>query len=112
MQTLLNIFLLGVIIVFIADLSGAVDNLIKPLIKRILGIPSQKDITIKPFDCSLCLTFWSGVIYILVTGRFTLLYLAYVCIISFLTPVIKDILILVKDISHFVNDVIYKRLRI
>lgn len=110
MQTLINIFLIEVIIVFVIDLSGAVDGLIIPTIKRLLRVPSNKDISIKPFDCSLCLTFWIGLLYLIFTGYFTPVYMASVCVLSFLSPVIKDTLILVNDISHFVIELIYKLL--
>lgn len=31
---------------------------------------------IKPFTCSLCMSFWCGIIYLLCTGNFTIPYLA------------------------------------
>ena len=48
---------------------------------------------LKPFSCSLCMTFWTGLVYLLIVGRFTLPMVAFVCLAAYLTPRIKDLLL-------------------
>ena len=71
-MVLINLLLISAIVVFIVDISGAVDSL-KSGLKRILtkGVMKDSDYSLKPIDCSLCMTFWSGIIYLLCTGNFT-----------------------------------------
>lgn len=106
---MLNILLIAIIAVFIVDLSGVVDYAKRALWKRLYkGLPYKEDWTIKPFNCSLCITWWMGLLYILFTGMFTWKYIAFVALISFLTPVIKDIMILIQDLFNKLIDLIYK----
>lgn len=105
----LNLLYIAIIVVCIVDISGFIDS-VKRLISRILtkGKIIKTDFRIKPFDCSLCTTFWTGLIYILATGQFSLLVLAYVLILAVFTPVIKEIIILLKDIIIKIVNVIYE----
>lgn len=95
---MLNIFYIAVILVFIIDLSGFVDNISKWIWKKLYPKVKYTDWRIpKPFSCSLCATFWSGLAYLGITGTFSWLMFLYVCLLSFLTPVIANILIAIKD---------------
>ena len=107
---LLNLLLITLIIVFIVDISGAIDHLIYPLVKRILKIPKTSRIEIPLISCSLCMTFWSGLIYIIGMEEFTLLNLFFVCVCAFLTPHIKDLFILVRDTLTIISNKIYDKL--
>lgn len=106
---MLGILLLAVIVVVIVDLSGFTDSW-KSALKWMLtkGQFRSPEYSFKPFDCSFCMTFWSGLIYLLVTAQFSLFMLAYLLVIAFLTPVIKDSLILVKDMVSFLLGIINK----
>ena len=112
---IINIILLATIIVFIVDLSGSIEHLVKPIVKYFLHIPPQKDIALPLIECSLCCTWWLGLLYICIvsiTNAFTfnqfLILVSVLALVSFLTPVLKDTLILIKDlIIRFIN-VFYK----
>ena len=52
----------------------------------------------KPFSCSLCMTFWTGIAYLLITGAFSIASFAVVCLAAFLTPTIKDALFTIRDL--------------
>ena len=112
MELLINILLIAVIAVFIIDLSGAINNLAKPLVRKILHLSPNADIHLPLIGCSLCVTFWVGLIYLLAAKSFALPGIVAVCIASFLTPVISDTLILCKDILAKIIDLIYLTLRI
>ena len=106
----INLLLIALIIVFVIDISGAIEHLVYPLVKRLLKIPKTSRIEIPLISCSLCMTFWSGLIYIIGMGEFTLLNLFFVCVCAFLTPHIKDLFILVRDTLTIISNKIYDKL--
>lgn len=112
MELLINILLIAVIAVFIIDLSGAINNLVKPIVRKLFHLPPNADIHLPLIGCSLCVTFWVGLIYLLTAKAFTLPGVVAVCIVSFLTPIISDTLILCKDILTKIIDLIYLMLQI
>ena len=99
---IIELILIQLIIVFIIDLSGVVDS-IKLFISK--HLTKNKIVTtnfsIKPFDCSLCTTWWIGLIYLLICHSFTIPYIALVTLLSYLTPLSSSILLLIKDLAIF-----------
>ena len=93
---LLNLLLIAACVTLIVDISGIVDS-IKYLIGKKLNIKNYLEIKLKPFDCSFCMNFWVGLIYICIC-EFTLLNLFYILILSCFTSVIKDLILSIKDI--------------
>ena len=99
---ILKLFLIGFIAVFIIDYSGFIEEMDRILTKALkskipLHIP-------KPFSCSLCTTFWAGVIYLLCTGSLNIFSLSYLGIVCFLTPEILSIIYFIKDLINKVFD--------
>lgn len=107
---MINLFILTCIIVFIIDLSGFVDEMVKRLYYKYIKVGDYHTLIpkLKPLTCSLCLTFWAGIIYLLITSQFTILMLGYVCLLAFLSPIIGDILIMIKDVINKIINLIYK----
>lgn len=95
---MLDIFLISVIVVIIIDISGITDT-IKSLIKRVItrGMMSDPNYSLKPIDCSFCMTFWTGLVYMLCVGTFSLWMVTYLLILCVMTPVIKDVIILFRN---------------
>ena len=115
LEIIVNIILIAIIIVFIIDLSGAIEHLVKPIVKHFLHIPPHKDINLPLIECSLCVVWWCGLIYVCyvaIANSFTfnqfLILVSVLAVISFLTPVIKDLLILIKDLIIRFIEVFYK----
>lgn len=109
LNVIFNLFLIAVICVFIVDISGAIDSL-KSAIKWLLtnGKMKNSNYDLKPLSCSLCMTFWCGLIYLLVTGNFTLMYVAIVCLFSAFSCLLKSGILLVEDIITKIIQLIYK----
>ena len=115
LSIIVNIILLATIIVFIVDLSGSIEHLVKPIVKYFLHIPPHKDITLPLIECSLCCTWWMGLIYICIVtiaNAFTfnqfLILVSVLSLVSFLTSSLKDILVLIKDLIIRFIEVFYK----
>lgn len=109
MNIILDLVCISIILVYITDITDFPDN-IKKGIKWVLtkGKMSGSDYRLHLIDCSRCQLWWAGIIYLLCTGNFTLPYLVVVAILSCFASVIKDAIILLKDVLVKINQVIYK----
>lgn len=107
---MINLFLLTCIIVFVIDLSGFVDEMVKRLYYKYIKVGDYHTLIpkLKPLTCSLCLSFWAGIIYLIITSQFTVLMVGYVCLLAFLTPIIGDVLVMIKDVLNKIINLIYK----
>lgn len=88
---------IAVIITIIVDISGVIDSL-KAFVSRILGI---KNVSLKPLDCSFCLAFWVSMCYLIWVGELGLTTVMVTLLLSTLTPIISDLIYLVRDICGF-----------
>ena len=88
-----DILFLTLVVVFVVDRSGWTDAWLGWL-SRWLGRTVR---SVKPFSCALCMTWWSGVVYLIATGRFCLPLLAYVAALAFLSFPISQFLIFLKE---------------
>jgi hypothetical protein len=115
----LNLLILSLIVVFIIDISGFFKTIAKHFYRWVFNnkkeMPEDFDwdnvfIGFHILKCSLCATFWTGIIYLLATSAFTILNLGYVALLAFLTPVLKDALLLIKDMLTTVLNIAFKYL--
>lgn len=92
-MTYLNIFLIAVIMVNLIDLSGFIDEM-----ERIIGRWLKCKVHIpKPFSCSYCSTHHICVLYLLIAGELTLYTYLFTLLMAYLTPVINNLLQLLRD---------------
>lgn len=105
-----EIIYIAIICVCIIDLSGFIQES-EQILKKWLKIQKGEVRIPKPFSCSLCMCFWTGLIYLLCTGQFTFFMIAYVLLISILTPQIKDLIYLFKDTIDFILRSIYNKIK-
>ena len=98
-KVLIDMALLTAIIVFVVDLSGVVES-IKGTIEKWLN--RGKIARIKPFDCPLCMTWWSGLVYLLIVGEFTLGAVALVALFSYLTLPMASLFRLIRDLLTWI----------
>lgn len=107
METIIELILMGFIVTFMIDGTDAIDSMVKPMVRRIFRLPANANISLKPFDCSLCMTFWIGLVYI-IFADFTLVNLLAVCAVAYFTPVMKDIWFLVRDVFTYLINCVWK----
>ena len=95
----LSLILIQLIVVFIVDISGVVDSF-KSLLSRVLTHNRLRgsDYRLKPFDCSLCSTFWCGLAYLIITHSLSLLTLTALCYLSATTPITLSIFNTIYDL--------------
>ena len=91
-MTYLNILLIAFIAVFIIDISGVVDHITAAIAGWLTKGAVKKPFQLKPFTCSLCMTFWTSIIYVICIGEWSAIITAYICLIAFLTPRIADLM--------------------
>ena len=95
--TILNLILIQLLVVFIVDLSGVMTSIKKGIWKWLKKDKPYKDFDLKPFTCSLCSTWWAGLIYLIITQHFTIYYIALVALLAFLASTAATLLQLLKD---------------
>lgn len=103
MTILIDLLLVTLIIVYIIDISGAIEDLVEPLLAKLFH--KSKVRLKKPWSCSKCMTFWIGLIYLLITMNFTIPYIFYVCMLSMLTPFFNNVLTLLLEALIKLTDI-------
>lgn len=94
MQIIINLLLIQFIVTGIIDVSGFISEL-ETMLGKWLHIKAKIP---KPFSCATCLTFWTGLIYLLITANLTLPLVAFTLFISLLSTVTSGLIFLIRDI--------------
>lgn len=106
-----ELLLIAVIVVFILDLSGFVEQIKRKAFKVLFPKKQYTGFSLKPFDCSLCTTWWIGLIWIHFNGGLNLSNIALLALICFFTETINDLLIFGKDAIGMALNKLYKILK-
>lgn len=93
-----DLFCLTIIVVYIIDLSGFMDN-VKHALGKWLNLSIRR---LPPFDCSLCMTWWVGLFYLLVTSQFALINIVVVAVFSLLALPIGCAISFLVDFFSFI----------
>lgn len=101
---LIDITLLAAVTVFIVDLSGFTSTW-KGWLGKWLGVQIGN---VPPFDCSLCMTFWVGVAYMLFARCFSIPLLAYVSALAFGSTLIGEIMTAFRELLAALVRLIWK----
>lgn len=99
---ILDLILISVIVCFIVDISGIIDNVewwLSKWLNRSAKVP-------KPFSCSLCMTWWVGLIWIIVQCKFTLFNICCVALIAALSEQISNMIVIIKQLIARIQDAI------
>lgn len=107
MDIYLDLFLLATIIVSIVDISGFIDTVKHWIWRWLHGNKPYVDFDFRPFECSYCSMNWIGLLYLIIVGELSIVSYAYVLFLCMLTPIIKDIMILIRDICASIIEAIY-----
>jgi len=100
-----KILLIALFWVYICDLSGIVAE-IRHVMAKLLKIHESNMPSLKPFSCSQCMTFWTGLFYVIFADSFSLASIVVVCLFAFFTTTIRGLLQAVKEyVERFINKI-------
>ena len=106
-MVLLNIFIINLLVVFVVDLSGFIPELESVLSKSLrfkVRIP-------KPFSCSLCLTWWTALLYLVLSYNLTLPYVLAAAAVSLFSKNTGGFIRWIQEALVKLEDSLYKLIR-
>lgn len=103
---LVELVLIALFWVLVVDIAQFPAEIKRGLFRWLKGKREYVDYSLKPFDCSLCLTWWTGLIWIIVAG-FRFDYVVLCLGIACFTPIIKDVILLTRDFLGWIIDRAY-----
>lgn len=107
MSVFWNVVLIQILICFIIDLSGFIQELETILSKRL----HFRCVIPKPFSCSLCMGWWMNLIYLIATGQLTLVTVVFVAIIAFAAKNISGFIRWCSELLIKIETILYKIIR-
>lgn len=109
MNIYVKILLTAWLVVFVVDLSGFTQTW-KAALGRWLHVESSK-LRCKPFDCSLCMTWWVTLMVVLLDGQLSFITTAFCALCALFSDVLATTTTFVKDAILGALDAFYKLLR-
>ena len=104
--------LITLVVCFIVDISGVIDSIRNGLARVIYRRTKVKvepsTLSLKPISCSLCSTWWCCLIYLAVTGNFTLPYIAVSAVLAMTASNISGFMLAFKDLLSWLEMKIQK----
>lgn len=101
----IELLIINVIICFIVDISGVIDSIKYGIWKWVFnGKRDYQEFRLKPVDCSTCMTFWIGLLWITIYGQFNLINLLFVCLFATISEEMTNTILIIKHIIHRVQD--------
>lgn len=95
---MINLLLITLSCVIIIDCTDFTDNVKDFIIRIVFGDKFKYDGIIKPFQCSLCMTVWSSLIYLIIIGQLTFLTFFLTLLLAIMTPVFYSIIMTLREI--------------
>ena len=111
MEIYLTFLAIAVIEIFIVDLSGSIQGLVHPIVKKIFGINKNTNIHIPLIECSLCVVFHTGWIFLLCIGEFNAYNFLFTSLISFFSKNISGFLLWIRELLIKIETLLYKLIR-
>ena len=111
MEMYLTFLAIAVIEIFIIDLSGSIQGLVHPIVKKTFGINKNTNIHIPLIECSLCVVFHTGWIFLLCIGEFNAYNFLFTSLIAFLSKNISGFLRWIQELLVKIEYILYKMIR-
>lgn len=94
MKTIIDLILVALVTIYIVDLSGFTET----LLKVISAYKGRKITELKPFSCSLCMVWWVCLIYAAIVGNLTIPIVALIALLSLLSVPSGQLLMLIREV--------------
>lgn len=91
-----DLVLATIVVVYVVDCSGFTLSW-RGALARILRVREDQLRPLKPFDCSTCLVWWTGVAVLLVQRQFSFLTLAFVAVLSLLAFPLSQFMLFIRE---------------
>lgn len=93
-MVVLSLISIAVLSVFVIDKSGILNSINRYIFRKLYKNKrfEYQNFIPKPFSCSLCMTWWLSIIFLLISGNMTIPFLGLTGILSYLTTGIGAIL--------------------
>ena len=111
MEMYLTFLAIAVVEIFIVDLSGSIQGLVHPIVKKIFGINKNTNIHIPLIECSLCVVFHTGWIFLLCIGEFNAYNFLFTSLISFFSKNISGFFRWIQEALVKIECMLYKIIR-
>lgn len=92
-----DMIMIASIVTFIIDVSGAPENLFKPIARKLLGMNSKANIKLGPLECSMCAVFWILMTYVMFVDL-SIANLMFACMLSMFARTIGSIMNFAVDV--------------
>ena len=93
MKPYTDILLLSLVVIWIVDVSGFTQSWMNAISRWL----NRQVRPVKPFACSLCMTWWTGLAYSLITGNITIPIIAYCALLAYLSFPISQLMIFIHS---------------
>lgn len=100
----LQLTLITAAVCFVIDLSGFYDSISAKISGWLTHGKRKEPFYMKPFSCSTCMSWWIGLLWVIVTGNFGFFSVMYALLMGYLAPHVTDILRIVSDALSFLNN--------
>lgn len=95
--------IVAAVVVYIVDVSGFTQSW-RGLLARWLHVHEDALRPLKPFDCGLCMTWWTCLAYALAAGELSLLTVAESALLSHLSIPIGALLVFIREgLAHIID---------
>ena len=89
----LDILLLSLVVIWIVDVSGFTQSWMDALSRWL----DRQIRPVKPFACSLCMTWWTGLAYSLITRNLSIPIVAFCALMAYLSFPISQLMIFIHS---------------
>ena len=89
---MINCLLITIFFVIVIDQLHFWDDITSVISGWMTNGKIKKPIPLKPFSCSVCMSWWTNLIYIIAIGHCNIPMILYIVVLSWGTPIINSIL--------------------
>lgn len=94
---MLNCLLITIFFVIVIDQLHFVDEITEIISGWMTNGLIKKPMNIKPISCSVCMSWWVNLAYIIIVGHCTIPMILYIVGLSWCTPIINSLLSFVRN---------------
>lgn len=104
---ILDLLLITIFVICLIDLTD-INTSIKKYIAKIIHTKNYNSISVGL--CSLCISWWSNLAYIIITGNISIINLLFAILFPVMSIQIKDIIVLIQDTITKIINLIYEKI--